>query len=236
MIYSDPEINTYIKDILEKRLFSYGSLKYGYAIVNKRDTSQMSVITNIPDWADVYFENDYQNIDPVIITALNRLSCFTWDESLTINDRWKLPKIFNRGKSYNIISGYTFVLHDQYDNLVLLSIMVDKITESDLYASINDNKVYIQYLLIEVHELLLHAYKNKFEDGKSSQTFSHREKEVFDLCCSGKSYPEIAKTLNITVSTVKYHMKNVVNKLGVKNAKHAIALRSDLRSPMSDGK
>ena len=44
----------------------------------------------------------------------------------------------------------------------------------------------------------------------------------------GKTYDEIAQIANITTRTVKYHMGNVVRKLGVINAKQAIRLGVEL--------
>ena len=224
MIFSDTEMNLYVKKMLESRLATYGCIKYAYAVMNKKNTSEMLVITNISDWVDVYLKNGYQNIDPVIISALNRVSCFSWDENFAANDKWKLPKIFNSGKNYNIISGHSFVLHDQNDNLVVLSIIVNKFLEPELYASIEKNKENIQYLLISAHEVLLQVYQKKLEERNNCHEFSSRESEIFNLCRTGKTYPEISNILNITVSTVKFHMSKIVKKLGVKSAKHAIAL------------
>ena len=232
MIFSDQEINSHVKYMLEKRLEEFGHLNYAYAIMNKRNTSQMSVITNIPDWVNVYLENSYQNIDPVIITALQRLTSFTWDEGLIINDKWKLPKIFNTGKDYDIISGYTFVLNDNNDHLVVLSLMINKFIEADLYSQIDKKRETIQYILISIHEMLLNAYQNKVKEKMDTNELSNRENEILDLCCTGKTYPEIAHTLNISVSTVKFHMGRIVKKMGVKNAKHAISIRSEINSSL----
>ncbi|WP_230479509.1 helix-turn-helix domain-containing protein [Izhakiella capsodis] len=38
----------------------------------------------------------------------------------------------------------------------------------------------------------------------------------------GKTYAEISLILNISQRTVKFHMANVVSKMGVSNARHAI--------------
>ncbi|WP_323379595.1 helix-turn-helix transcriptional regulator [Winslowiella arboricola] len=59
--------------------------------------------------------------------------------------------------------------------------------------------------------------------------FSSREAEIFYWCSIGKTYPEIAIIFNISVSTVKFHMGNIVKKMGVNNAKHAISLGIELK-------
>jgi len=50
-----------------------------------------------------------------------------------------------------------------------------------------------------------------------------REWEVYRLVVAGKGNSEIAKELMVSVSTTKYHVSNILSKLGVKNRSEAIA-------------
>ena len=49
-----------------------------------------------------------------------------------------------------------------------------------------------------------------------------REKEVFTLLVSGFSTKEIASSLNISEKTVRNHISNVMQKLGVKGRANAV--------------
>ena len=49
-----------------------------------------------------------------------------------------------------------------------------------------------------------------------------REKEVFTLLVSGLSTKEIASSLNISEKTVRNHISNVMQKLGVKGRANAV--------------
>lgn len=49
-----------------------------------------------------------------------------------------------------------------------------------------------------------------------------REKEVFDLLILNKSTSEIAEMLNISEKTVRNHISNVMQKLGVKGRASAV--------------
>ena len=49
-----------------------------------------------------------------------------------------------------------------------------------------------------------------------------REKEVFTLLISNKSTKEIAKELNISEKTVRNHISNTMQKLGVKGRAQAV--------------
>ncbi len=46
---------------------------------------------------------------------------------------------------------------------------------------------------------------------------TQREKDTLTLIINGKSNPEIAKALNISVHTVKAHIESIYRKLGVHN-------------------
>ncbi|MEP4597726.1 MAG: helix-turn-helix transcriptional regulator, partial [Cyclobacteriaceae bacterium] len=51
---------------------------------------------------------------------------------------------------------------------------------------------------------------------------SDREFEILMLAVSDKSNSEIADQIFVSVNTVKYHLKNIYEKLGVSNRKEAL--------------
>ena len=53
---------------------------------------------------------------------------------------------------------------------------------------------------------------------------SERELEILKLVASGKSNHAIAEELLISENTVKYHLKNIMQKLGVSNRTEAVTL------------
>ena len=56
----------------------------------------------------------------------------------------------------------------------------------------------------------------------SKSILTKREKEVFDLLILNKSTEEIAKSLGISEKTVRNHISNVMQKLGVKGRAAAV--------------
>ncbi|MDF7658925.1 LuxR family transcriptional regulator [Erwiniaceae bacterium L1_54_6] len=228
--FSDLQKNKIVQDNLEKFLVKHGVKYYAYAVMNKRNLDDMSIITNLPDcFIEAYQEKKYQSIDPIIIGALNRVSPLVWDNSLRVNDTWVIDKIFETVKAYDIISGQTFILHDQNNNLAVLSLYINKYLMAEVDEDIKKHRNDIQGLLIDTHEMLLHLYRDENKPQQNTEsTLSSRENSILYWSSTGKTYPEIAQLLNITVSTVKFHMGNIVRKLGVKNAKHAISLAIEL--------
>ena len=224
--------NDHIKEYLEKHLAKYGDMNYAYIVINKRNMDDIVVISDISDYFnDVYLSCKYQSIDPIIVNALNRISPLVWDENLMIDSRWTINKIFNSVKPYyNIISGQTFILHDQNNNLALLSLYINKFLMDDTNEKVKKHKDELQGLLISTHEIFLHLYhEDKLnKSAKNYKKLSSRETEILYWSSVGKTYSEIAIILGIKSSTVKFHMGNIVKKFGVSNAKHAISLGIEL--------
>lgn len=98
-------------------------------------------------------------------------------------------------------------------------------------------------LLLTTHEELTANYQRvntptDFERMNQREIFSKHENEIIYWASMGKSYQEIALILGIKLTTVKYHIGNVVKKLSVTNAKHAIRLSIELqliRPLLTDG-
>ena len=66
----------------------------------------------------------------------------------------------------------------------------------------------------------IYINRKRVEIIKSILTF--REKEVFDLLVLNKTTKEIAESLNISEKTVRNHISNVMQKLGVKGRAGAV--------------
>ncbi|WP_437611599.1 autoinducer binding domain-containing protein [Erwinia sp. V71] len=222
--FSNSDKNEAIRQFLSDSLQKYGEINYVYGVMNKRNTDEMVIISDLSDeLVNNYLDNKRQNIDPVIINALNRISSFPWNEDMTINSQWTVRKVFEPVSSF---SGYAFIVHDHNNNLAILSLYMNKLTREEIENNIISHKDEIQGLLIRTHEMMLNAYHEEAEEAKFVLTT--RESEILYWSSTGKTYTEVADTLHITVSTVKFHIANVVKKMGVKNAKHAISLGKEL--------
>jgi DNA-binding NarL/FixJ family response regulator len=67
------------------------------------------------------------------------------------------------------------------------------------------------------------------------ETLTHRETEVLRLVAEGMSNKAVGKALSITENTVKYHVRNILQKLGAQNRTEAVthAIRAGLLDPDS---
>ncbi|PKB79581.1 MAG: hypothetical protein BZY88_12660 [SAR202 cluster bacterium Io17-Chloro-G9] len=73
---------------------------------------------------------------------------------------------------------------------------------------------------------LLAEFRSKsqqVQETNPSDSLSPREKEVLDLVSLGLTNKEVAEKLYVTENTVKYHMKNILDKLHLRNRSQVIA-------------
>ncbi|KOC88462.1 LuxR family transcriptional regulator [Winslowiella iniecta] len=231
--FNNENINHIIKEHLEDKIKPYGRIKYAYAIINKENPVNMMVITNYSEWADLYLKNSYQLVDPVIIKCLSSVDGFLWDEDIMLRAQFKLPMLYRMGENYDIKNGCTFTLHDYKNNLALLSIVMGEHCDEATKTAIINERDRLQSLLISTHKKTLSLYQDESDaalpDKRKLGPLTLRESEVIYLASQGKTYAEIACSLNIKVTTIKFLMGNIVKKLGAINAKHAIILGIELK-------
>lgn len=224
-----------LREFIDRKLSSFGRLEYAYTVVSKKNPSDVLIISTYPDeWVELYRTNNFQLTDPVILTAFRRTSPFAWDENITLMSELKFTKIFSLAKHYNIVNGFTFVLHDHMNNLALLSVIIANNEQGELEARLTSERGAIQILLIDINEQMYRlagatsSGRQKHHMDMVKPIFTPRENEVLYWSSMGKTYGEIAAIAGISMSTVKFHMGNIVSKLGVSNARQAIRLGVEL--------
>lgn len=221
--YNDSNINSFIQHELDEFVSDGRHTIYAYAVMNKKDPSQMHIINNNPQWFDLYLERKYQFIDPVIVRALSSVEDFAWDNQMMVSSGYTLPRIFDESSQHNIIQGHTFPLHDYMNNLAVLSL----INYQQMDFDFKTNRATTLSFFIALHQRMLSRYS---DIGQKKKAFlSPREQQILQWVYAGKTYGEIATILVITERTVKFHMSNVMKKLGVNNARHAVKLSMELR-------
>lgn len=78
---------------------------------------------------------------------------------------------------------------------------------------------------IELKNLSNEISEEKHNINKNLETvLSAREDEIFKLIIDGKTNKEVASELNISVNTVKFHVKNIYEKLHIKSRKEALLI------------
>lgn len=232
-VFSESNVmNDALRDYIERRLQSRGLMAYAYMALNKNNLSDVFFISNYPQaWQEEYLANNYHQRDPVVLSGLKRTSPFCWDENIT----FRLSEIFMQSRAYNIVNGVTFVLHDHLNNVAMLSLVTDNTVEPS--EQLRMHSASLQMVLIDISEQthrllampLTHLSVGPAQPHCNRLAFTSREYEVLYWAGMGKTYENIAIILGITERTVKFHMANLVRKMGVRNARQAIRLGVELK-------
>ncbi|NDL63649.1 LuxR family transcriptional regulator [Acerihabitans arboris] len=224
-------ISENISDVIFRELKFPAQTRFSYAVMNKRHLGPPVIYSNYPaEWIRKYIDMTLYKYDPVILMARKSIMPFLWDDKTLSFNTSVYNKIFEVSREYNIYSGYAFPLHDHENNLATLSLYTEGECGVLLKQYVEEHKRSIQLLLLSVHEQYMHIepHLDKLPRGKSERTLTVRQVEVLRWASLGKTYGEIAIIMGITESTVKFHISNLIVKLGVVNAKHAIRKASDL--------
>lgn len=219
-----------IHDLLQHEMNIGQPIRFAYFIFNKSQDEKPVIYSNYPkDWVEKYMKNELYKQDPVLLVASQKIMSFPWHKNYFKKTKRQKSNIFIQSSEYNITRGYTFPLHDYENNLAMLSLY----TESDpdlLMKCISDHEDRLYLLFLSIHNRFL-AEKtqqtNKLH-AKVEKRLTSREIEALHWASIGKTYREIAIIMGITESTVKFHIGNLIVKLDVINAKHAIKKATDL--------
>ncbi len=107
------------------------------------------------------------------------------------------------------------------------SYLLKSISADELANAIRDAHLGQSTLSPEITQLLIHTLSTRAPD---EHQLTPREYQILGLIAQGQSNRAIAQELNVSVSTVQFHVKNILAKLGVHNRIEAatIAVRQGL--------
>ncbi|MGY2261110.1 LuxR family transcriptional regulator [Pseudomonas sp. SDO55104_S430] len=220
---NSPTFISRLKSTLEMEIQEKGFLRFTYFIVRKTNLKSAFLISNYPPgWVEEYMLRSHYLTDPVIQRGLRTVAPFFWREC-RIKDGDYNSINSKTMKHSPLTGGYCFTLHDANGCFSLLN--VGDRFDPALLRIREQHKAELQMLLIRFHQRIIFSpqiLEFIFSERKR-KSLTSREQEILKWACIGKTYTEISLITGISVRTVKFHMRNIVEKLDVSNAKHAIS-------------
>lgn len=113
-----------------------------------------------------------------------------------------------------------------------MSYLLKTVSAEELVASVRGAVLGKPSLSPEATQVLLQGFK---QPESARLGLSEREKEILALMAEGLPNSEIARRLVVSPSTVKFHVSNILSKLGVTSRTEAVAfaLKNQLVNPKS---
>lgn len=131
-------------------------------------------------------------------------------------------------RTYNIVDNLEFVFWNEGAPFAGLGVLrnVEDAPLDTMTMNVDAIQQYMEFNLLmhpHVREARLQTtLANRFK-------LTHREIEVVSLLCGGSSNCDISDVMGIGVATVKTHVVNILNKLGVDNRSSVVGLMMNLQ-------
>ncbi|UCC17124.1 MAG: response regulator transcription factor [Dehalococcoidales bacterium] len=101
------------------------------------------------------------------------------------------------------------------------SYLLKNVSAEELVSAITKVVLDQPSLSPEAAQVLIHTVNDPSQPGTD---LTDREREILSLMVDGKSNSEIAESIFITQATVKYHVSNILSKLGVTSRTEAVVI------------
>jgi DNA-binding CsgD family transcriptional regulator len=188
------------------------------------------VMGNYPkDWMDYYMAKGYFAKDPIPKHAFNTSAAYTWDhvvETGSISSRQK--RLMNEAQEAKLLSGAAVAIYGP-------NFEVAGVGLASTVGGIKPSRDVLSFVRALAHQF--HLAYSQFDIDRAvpvKQVYlTPREREILSFSAEGKSVPVVGAILSISVGTVKFHLQNIYNKLGVSSRQTAVvkAIRLGLITP-----
>ncbi len=171
------------------------------------------------EWAQLFSELEFFDIDPVLLQATRSLVPFFWDTAAISEDLTPpQQEIFHEARRYGLVRGYTVPIHSVHgprDFRASCSVVPD----SDCLPP-------AAYLAVQL--MAFYMYEAASTDAETKdppplqKPLSRRERQCLELAAQGKSDWVSSKILGLSERTVHNHVENAKRRLQVATRVQAV--------------
>jgi LuxR family transcriptional regulator len=162
-----------------------------------------------PEWNTQYEQEHFSEIDPILAHCNHSELPILWQKEFFS----KTPALWHAQKKLGLDYGWSQSVHDKNGVCSMLSLARSHcpITTGDLYKNLG----YAMFISRHLHGLVAKDLPAPSKMGTAS--LSSREIEVLKYSADGKTACEIAMILNLSESTIQFHIRGAIRKFGVNN-------------------
>lgn len=212
---------------------SYGYDRVVYSLMNDHPSldlpKQHGLVSSYPDsWVNHYNQSSYMEHDPVAHELMQTIKPFYWDDLLKRKHVSKISQqVMNEAKESRICDGLAFSMPGNFGEVTAFGLARTK-------SQADRSKDYQTLASLHLLSVYFHDVYRGFHKTKQYTPLSKREIDVLQWASEGKTDDVISSLMNISLNTVRFHWKNIFQKLEAHGRVFAVskAIRLELIKPV----
>lgn len=173
-----------------------------------------------PEWAALYAERNYAEIDPVLAELQRSALPIDWDHIDRRSEQTRA--FFAEAKRHGIGErGCTIPLENRYGERAFLTFTAD-LPDGEWQRFRRAREAELAYLGWHLHERVMTLCGRRKDPAHPPLT--PQERRCLEHLIQARSPKAIAREMNLSVSTVRMHLNNARRKLGCKTIPQAVAV------------
>lgn len=186
---------------------------YGIQLPVPFTRPQVILLNSYPEpWRERYQEAGYLEVDPTVERGRQTEQSFIWSDALFT----ATPQLWSEARAAGLRVGWAKSIVEGQGVAGMLSLA--RGSEAVSQAEREDKEAMLKWLASAVHHALRRMLMRR-----GAAPLTARERDVLRWAADGKTIPETAQILHLSIATVKFHTYNAVAKLGVVNRTAAVA-------------
>ena len=190
-----------------------------------RGMNARNLISSYPkSWTDHYFDEQYDEIDPVLQKPLTPCRVFPWDGRAARSAKSaRERRLFDDALSFKIRTGLTVRIPGGNGQSAAFTLAVDD-RSLGLDRFIESSQDFLQMIGLTYHaHVSARIGRASFTD-QTGAPLTQRERQCLAWISQGKTMQDIASLLDVTPRGVKFHLDNARRNLAALSLPHAVAL------------
>lgn len=199
------------------RAFEFECCSIGIRFPLPLTSPRISVLNTYPhDWWQRYTDKSYHAIDPSVAHCTASQLPVVWSDALFRPAR----EFWDEAQSFGLRVGWARSCRDGLGIVSMLTL--SRSGEPLRTAELASKEREMRMLAESAHRLMLHAFRSRLI-GEMRSPLTEREIEILRWAADGKTGKDVAFILDLSLATVRFHLKNAMDKLAAGNVSAAVA-------------
>jgi LuxR family transcriptional regulator, quorum-sensing system regulator CviR len=214
---SEDELSGLITDMNYIIPFEFAICGYGTNNRRNRDIYRLINVSYPQQWIEHYVSTGLDQRDPIVRENSVNYAVQYWADTFKKYDDSQ-PFII-KAADFGLRSGYAYGLKNPNGDKASLFSFAGRSMKRDPRT-----ELILEHLIPHLHQAFSRVVRNRNTAQSQIGELSPREREVLKWASDGKSTWEISMILSISKDTVKFHLKNIMQKLQVVSRAQAVAV------------